>query len=127
MRRGFTLVEVLIAMTILTFCLCGLLATYVNMFFLTSLLRDSILATNSVQAKIEEVRNSVTSYPALSEFSLEGIADGKGVIEIGTVAGYTGLKKVRIFACFRSRGRVIGNDINNCLSSPIEAVTFVNE
>ncbi len=121
--------EVLIATAILAFCLCGLLATYVNMFFLTSLLRDTTLATSAVQAKLEEVRNAgyanCTSY--IFNLADYGIADGKGVIEVNAVAGNPTLKKVRIIACFRSRGRVIGNDMNNCSSSPIEAVTYVAE
>jgi prepilin-type N-terminal cleavage/methylation domain-containing protein len=144
LKSGFTLIEVLIAITILAFCLCGLLATYVNMFFLTSLLRDSTLATSAVQAKLEEARN--ISYDCLStvgcaacvapcekclcdasEFSIDGIADGKGVLAIETVPGYTTLKKIRVVACFRSRGRVIGNDIDDCSSSPIEAITFISQ
>ncbi len=122
--KGFTLLEVLIATAILAFCLCGLLATYVNMFFLTSLLRDSTLATNAVQAKLEEVRNLGYACPS-SEFTLNGISasDGKGVVQVSSVNPT--LKKIRIIACFRSRGRVIGNDIEECSSSPIEAVTLV--
>jgi prepilin-type N-terminal cleavage/methylation domain-containing protein len=123
--NGFTLIEVLIAVSILAFCLCGLLATYVNMFFLTSLLRDSILATNAVQAKMEEVRNAGFNCASRCEFPIEGITESKGVVEVDTVTGYANLQKVSIFACFRSRGRVIGNDIDNCSSSPVEAVTFV--
>jgi prepilin-type N-terminal cleavage/methylation domain-containing protein len=143
-NSGFTLIEVLIAITILAFCLCGLLATYVNMFFLTSLLRDSTLATSAVQSKLEEARNidySCLSTAACaacvapcekclcdaSEFAIDGIAEGKGVLEIEDVPGYTTLKKVRIVACFRSRGRVIGNDLDACASSPIEAITFISQ
>jgi type II secretion system protein I len=124
--KGFTLLEVLIATAILAFCLCGLLATYVNMFFLTSLLRDSTLATSAVQAKLEEVRNTGFACTS-SEFTLDGIVDGKGVVQVSLVAGNPTLKKVRIIACFRSRGRVIGNDIETCSSSPFEAVTYVAE
>ena len=126
--KGFTLLEVLIATAILAFCLCGLLATYVNMFFLTSLLRDTTVATSAVQAKLEEVRNIGYAYPVGSfPFDLTGygIADGKGVVEVSAVAGNPTLKRARIFTCFRSRGRVIGNDINNCSSSPVEAVTYI--
>lgn len=143
--KGFTLIEVLIAVAILAFCLCGLLATYVNMFFLTSLLRDSTLATSAVQAKLEEVRS--TDFACLytpgacqacaglcakcfcdgDEFILDGIAEGKAAIEIDPVVGYTTLKKVRIVACFRTRGRLIGNDIENCSVSPVEAVTYISQ
>jgi len=41
------------------------------------------------------------------------------------VSGYTNLKTVRVVACFRSRNRLIGNDLNNCQTSPVEVDTLV--
>ncbi len=126
--KGFTLLEVLIATAILAFCLCGLLATYVNMFFLTNLLHDTTLATNVVQARLEEARNIGFIYPVGRYQSFlakanDGI-DGSIVIEVNATGNPT-LKRVRIITCFTSRGRTIGNGINNCSSSPVEAVTYL--
>lgn len=142
LNRGFTLIELLVTMTILAFCLCGLLATYINLAFLTDLSRDTSLATNACLAKIEEIKNA--NFDCLSEtacvscsgsclscfcnqstFALPGIAQGVGKIEIGMVSGYTNLKTVRVVACFRSRNRLIGNDLNNCQTSPVEVDTLV--
>jgi len=142
LNKGFSLIELLVTMTILAFCLCGLLATYINLFFLTDLSRDTTLATNACLAKLEEIKNS--TFGCISEstcvscpgtcpscfcdqgnFSLPGIAEGTGKIHIGLAPGYTNLKTVRVVACFKSRNRLIGNDLANCESSPVEIDTLI--
>lgn len=143
-NKGFTLVEVLVAVAILAFCLCGLLVTYINMFFLSDLTRDSTLATNAIQAKLEEIKN--TNFENLSSFNgttfdVNGFAssDAKGAVWVLDTA-YSDLKRVRIVVCFKSRGRVIGEDknldgdldtgedtliSNSRLDSPAETVTLI--
>lgn len=127
--KGFTLIEVLITIAILAFCLCGLLATYINMFFLSDLSRDFTLATNAVLGKMEEIKK--TNFDNLSSFNgqifeLTGFSssDSKGVIEV-TNTVFSDLKRVGIIACFKSRNRTIGNDIQDCTSSPVELVTLI--
>ena len=131
---GFTLVEALMAITIVAFCLCGLLATYINMFFLTDLTRDVTLATNAVRAKMEEIKRlSFASLSAESPrwtFNLTDYGfpsnDSKGVVEIQeNYSNYTDqLTKVRVSAYFKSRGRVIGEDanLNGAFDTPGEDV-----
>lgn len=116
MRKGFTLIELLLTFAILAFCICSILLTYINMFILADLSRDLTLATNSVQAKMEEIKK--TAFDNLltfngTKFDIDGFAgaDAKGVIEV-TDTAYADLKRVRIIACFKSRGRVIGEDKN---------------
>jgi prepilin-type N-terminal cleavage/methylation domain-containing protein len=135
--RGFTLVELLLAFAILTFCLCGLLLSYIQMFILTDLSRSLILATNAVQARTEEIKNTnfdcldtsscsscncptSTSCPGgctncfrnTCIFNIAGFAtaDAKGVVYITSDTGYVDLKRVRIEVSFKSRNRVIGGD-----------------
>lgn len=143
-NKGFTLVEVLLAGAILAFCLCGLLLTYINMFILSDLARDLTLATNAVQAKMEEIKK--TSYAGLSTFNgvtfdIAGFAssDAKGVVEVTDNLGYADLTRVRIVSSLKSRGRIIGEDQdldgvldfgedangNGRLDSPIELVTLI--
>lgn len=130
--RGFTLIEVLIAVSILAFALCGILLTYIGNFILSDLSRDLTLAINAVQARIEEAKQTnfdclltITRPPSQlcpltctscfyqgDIFDIEGISQGKGRIEIEDVSPYSDLKKVRIIASFRSRGRIIGEDTN---------------
>ena len=50
-KKGFTLIEVLFALAILAVTLCGLLLTYLNMFVLADVIRDSALAGNALTAK----------------------------------------------------------------------------
>ena len=128
---GFTLIEVLFAVTILVSCLVGLLATYLNMYILSDAMRDMTLVNSAVQAQMEEIKRSdFAAIDVLNNtvFDITGLnsANAKGRIEVASVTGYTDLKRVRIIACFRSRLRTIGNDINNCTTSPIELVTLIS-
>ena len=140
---AFTLVEILLAFSILVFCLCGILLTYLNMFILSDLSRDLTRVNNAVQAEIELVkRTNFDNLLALNgTFNIAGFAitDAQGVIEVTNTA-YADLRRVRIIACFRSRGRVIGEDRdldgqldagedtlipNGRLDSPVEIVTLI--
>lgn len=149
--KGFTLVEILVSVAILAFFLCGLLATYLNMFFLSDLTRDFTLATNVVQAKIEEAKKK--DFDSLSSFNeafdSRGFSESdasyeatlkKGIVKIEiNSTGYSDLKMARITACFQSRGRIIGEDKNlngsldsaedinhnNRLDSPSELVALI--
>lgn len=135
--KGFTLMELLLSAAILTFCLCGLMLTYINMFLLADLTRDLTQATNLIQFKIEEARQ--TNFTALASFSLDydedlnfqtdaayNAARKKGVV-VGQLSNtvYGDLRQMRIFSCFRSHNRIIGDDINNCTNSPVEAITLI--
>jgi len=126
-NKGFSLVEVLVTFAILAFCLTGLLATYVSLFYLSDLARDTSLAVNAVQAKMEEIKNAgfdtITAYNGSFDITGFTSADAQGVVQAADVGA--DLLRVRIVACFKSRGLTIGNDINNCASSPVEAVTLI--
>lgn len=141
--KGFTLVEVLLAAAILVFCLCGLLVTYINMFFLTGLLRDFTLTVNAMQLQMERIKSR--SFDDLEDFNgdtfdINGIADldAEGVIYV-TDTVYPDLKRVRIVTSFRSHQRIIGEDSdldgtldtgedandNDRLDSPAEIVSLI--
>jgi type II secretory pathway pseudopilin PulG len=166
-KRGFTLTEVLFTFGILAFCLCGILLTYLQMLVLTTLSRDLTLANNAAQAKIEEVKKTTfanldsslcncCACPALGfrngcVFDITGFANGdaKGRVEISDLTlratPTETLKQVRIVVCFKSRGRVVGEDQDldgkldagedqngngfgyqiNRLDSPVEQVTLI--
>jgi prepilin-type N-terminal cleavage/methylation domain-containing protein len=142
--KGFTLIELLLTFSILAFCLCGILFTYIQMFILVDLSRDLTLATNAVQAKMEDIKK--TSFDSLlplnaTTFDISGFAssDAEGRVEVVSTA-YSDLMRVRIVASFRSRNRVIGEDANldgdldtgedmfitnSRLDSPVELVTLI--
>jgi type II secretory pathway pseudopilin PulG len=152
-KRAFTLVEVLFTFGILAFCICGILLTYIQMFVLVDLSRDTTLATNAAQARMEELKRA--SFTSLSGFNgqtydVSGFASGnaKCRVEVSDVTirnPYTEtLKRARVVVCFKSRGRVIGEDSNlngnldsgedrqhsgedgfGRLDSPVELVTLI--
>lgn len=116
-RSGFTLAEVLLAVSILAFGLCGILVTYISMHIFSDLSRDFTTVSSALQAKAEEIKR--TAFSALSAlngttFDLSGFGaiNAKGAIEVTDIEGYADLKRVRIIACFKSRARVIGEDLN---------------
>lgn len=137
------MIELLLTVTMLSFCLCGILITYINMFFLSDLSRDITLATNAVQAKMEEMKK--TNFDNLAAFNgttfdLDGFSGStaKALIEV-TNTGYSDLKIVRISASFKSRFQTVGedenfngvlnsgedDDANGRLDSPVELVTLI--
>ena len=130
--NGFTLAELLLTAAILAFALSGLLLLFVNAIFLNANTRNTALAYSAIQAEMEEIKDTASrdfnSLDALNgaSFDLEGFAAGDGKARIGvTNEGSTRLKRVRIRACFMSRNRLIGDNIDNCQSSPVELVTLI--
>ena len=119
---GFTLIELMLAVSILAICLCGILLTYINMYMMSDLSRDFTLVNSAIQAKMEEAKK--TSYDNLSAlngatFDINGFISGnaKARIEVSDVtiraAPAEILKKVKITSCFfKSRLRVVGEDLN---------------
>ncbi|MCM8783003.1 MAG: prepilin-type N-terminal cleavage/methylation domain-containing protein [Candidatus Omnitrophica bacterium] len=127
--KGLTLIEVMVAVSIILITLCGILATYVQMFFATDLMRDFSRVTFAVEAKMEEIKNlNFTQLSSLNNqrFAIEGFSplDAQGVITVNDTI-YSDLKNVRIVACFKSRDRLIGNGITNCTTSPVELITLI--
>jgi len=144
--KGFTLVELMIAVAILVIALTSLLASYANMFVLADLARNQSRATNAVRARMEEIKqeefDNLDSFNATT-FDLDGFdpLEAKGRIEVSNVTGNSNLKQVRIVACFRSRNRIIGEDANlngaldlsasedqnnnQRLDSPVELITLI--
>lgn len=141
-KKGFTLLEVLVAAAVLSFSLCGILLTYLNMFVAADFMRDLTSAANSVQAQMEQMRQ--VAFDNLSAFNgntfdVDGFTvAAKGRIEVSP-AGYSDLRRVRVVVCFTSRGRIIGEDLNlngvlnagedingnGELDSPVELITFI--
>ena len=85
---GFTLLEVMIAMTILAVALMGVLSLYANTMILAEVNKNSRTATFAAQQKVEEVRGLVsptatdplsavrTAYPSgtTTYFAVSGLA-----------------------------------------------------
>jgi len=149
LNSGFTLIEVVLAVGILVFVLCGMLITYISCFELIATSKNMTLATNAAQRKIEEIRdyNFYNIYNDYNNqtFSVDEIGAGnsKGVIRIINVPGTADLLAVVVSVSWRQRAnRIIGGDRNlngildtgepyvtiygtNVIDSPVELVTLI--
>lgn len=127
-NRGFTLSELMIAAGILAFVFASLLLVFINCILLNELNRNFTLAYTAVQDKMEEIKN--TDFDNLdtlngTDFDLSGFSSGNGQGKIEISDESSNLKRIRIIVCFKSRNRLIGDDINNCQSSPVELETLI--
>lgn len=118
----------MIAAGILAFVFASLLLVFINCILLNELNRNFTLACAAIQTKMEEIRN--TDFDTLdtlnaTTFNLFGFSSGNGQGRIEVSNESSNLKRVKIIACFKSRNRLIGNDINDCQSSPVELVTLI--
>lgn len=143
---GFSLVELMLAIAILTVGIVGLLASYINILTLNETSRKFNLVVNAMQAQEELLRNedfdNLLGYNG-NTFDIAGFAasGAKGRIEVTTTA-YSDLIKIRAVASYKTKdGRIIGEDknlngsldalqgedanANGILDSPAEMVTLI--
>ena len=110
---GFTLVELLVSVAILTFALCGILVTYSSCVTLVKTSKNVNSATNAAQAVIEEIRtylfDDIAGYDGTS-YPVTDIPEGRGVVYVDDTNPE--LLEVRTSVCWRQGNRVIGEDTN---------------
>ncbi|MDD5347466.1 MAG: type II secretion system protein [Candidatus Omnitrophica bacterium] len=129
-KRGMTLVEVLVSASIFAFCLAGLLLTFMDLFILTDVSRDSTLAAESMRTQLERLHTASFENVTLFNNTSFDVIDpnvlingtplviGRGHIEINTVTNpfsgetYADLRMARVVVSFRSRNRIVGEDQN---------------
>jgi prepilin-type N-terminal cleavage/methylation domain-containing protein len=142
-KSGFTLIEVVLAVGILVFVLCGILATYMSCLELMATSKNMTLATNAAQRKIEEIRD-YNFYNIYSDYNNQTFSvdempagDSSGVIYVNN--SDPELLQITVSVCWRQRaGRIIGEDLdldgsldsgedsngNNIIDSPVELITL---
>lgn len=151
--KGFTLMELMLAAMILAFVLVGLLGTYITCLDLVETSKNTSIALNNCQVKLEEIKNATyaqikTNYNKVA-FETTGIV-GKGVTYAqycnspsDCADGYaqTNLLEIIASVSFKQKnGRVIGEDknlngiinsgedtspANGILDSTAEVITFI--
>jgi len=119
LRKGFTLVEVLVATGLLVIVLAGLVGLFVYCSMLSELSGDMTMVMSELQGKWEEIRNHdydlvVTDYSAGGTpgniFNLTQV-NAKGVIYID--ANNPDLLVIKIIASWQTRNnRIMGEDQN---------------
>lgn len=152
---GFTLMELMIAVTILLVCLVGLIATYVSCFDLNETMRNYSIAVNAAQMKMEEVKN-YNFYQILSHYNdpAEGkffeiadlytagsspiaAGDSRGMVTVSLLEGDAlnpEVLQVSVYICWRQRGdRIIGGivdgsgDLVPTTDSPVQLTTLITD
>jgi len=113
-KRGFVLLEVLLATAIAGFAICGLLLMYVSGMDLIRTSKNASIATSAAQGLIEEIRNTpfpdiVTNYNQL-KFSVNNIPSSSGVVYIDDTDPEFLL--VTLSVCWRQGNRFVGEDTN---------------
>lgn len=137
-KKGFTLVEVVLAAGILAFIIVAMVKVFIYTSMQAELAGSKTLAALAAQNKLEEIRNHeyddiVTDYNG-SIFDPAGL-DGKGKVY---VTGTAELLQIETVVCWRDKhNRVIGEDKdldgaldagedadgNSRISSPVTIVT----
>ena len=116
-KKGFTLLELMIAVSVLIVALVGLLGVFAHMISLNENSSKLTLAVAGCQAKLEEMRNAnfsslYATYNA-ANFNPAGFSSGeaKGAISINN--SNPNLLQVFVSVSWRTRSnRVIGEDRN---------------
>lgn len=113
--RGFTLLELMLAVTILIVAITGLLASYVLCFNLAETARNMTLATTAIQFKLEEIRDhsfgDITADFDNTTFTVSGFAANQATGAIYVESISTDILRVTVSVCWRQRGnRIFGED-----------------
>lgn len=131
MKKGFTLIEVLIASVIIVVAILAILSTLIHCFDLQETSKNLGLAMSVARAKIEEMRNAdfttlIVNYNG--PFEVTGL-NGKGRVDASYVAGSNNnLIDVRIAICWRQKGgRIIGEDNGAGLGIPLDGILHNDE
>lgn len=142
---GFTLVELMVATLILGVTLVGLLGSYISCLDLNDLSKNTSLAINIAQTKLEEIKNHdyaliKNDYDPTNQgkpFDITGLT-GKGVSYVDDTN--PNLLLVTVTVCWRQQNRrIIGEDsnlngqldsgedknLNNRLDSIAQVITYI--
>ena len=140
-ERGFTLVEVMLAVAIAAVALCGILATYAACFTLIRTSKNASIATSAAQGLLDEIRN--TSFPLIkstyngTNFTVNNMPLNRGIVYVDD--SNPELLKVTISVCWKQGNIVVGEDknlngsldtgedanSNGIIDSPVELTTLI--
>ncbi|MCK9615257.1 MAG: type II secretion system GspH family protein [Candidatus Omnitrophica bacterium] len=112
--KGFSLVEVLMAIIILVLLVSTILIAYTNCFILIDTIKNINIATTAAQGMIEEMRTSIfgnimDNYNGLN-FVLNDIPESMGVVSVNNANPE--FLEVTVSVCWKQRNRIIGEDTN---------------
>lgn len=114
-KRGMTLIEILIATVIFLVAIVGLVYSYLKCMELADLGRNSSLAMQAIESKVEDIKNtpfaSIYSTYNNATFTTSAITNGRGVVYIDNSNAH--FYQIKVVFCWKQQnGRVIGEDTN---------------
>lgn len=121
MKRGFTLIELMLVAGVFVFVITGLLLGYIGCLRLNDFNRNLTIAFNIAQLQIEELRNTLfynITDESLDNITLENLYgfDGSCYIDVERATSNStdiDVINIRLVMCWREMiGRIIGEDIN---------------
>jgi len=140
-KRGFTLLEILLAAAILASAVSAILATYYSCFVLIGTSKSINIGMNAAMGLMEEIHSSpfsriIDDYNGIN-FVVNAIPQSRGVVYIDDANSE--LLEVTISVCWRQGTRVIGEDTdldgildagedkngNGIIDSPVQLVTRI--
>jgi len=140
-KRGFTLMEILLAAGILASAVSAILVAYYSCFALIGISKGVNIATNAAMGLMEEIRSSafpniVDDYNGIN-FVVNAIPQSMGVVYVDDTNPE--LLETTISVCWRQGNRVIGEDSdldgvldagedgngNGIIDSPVQLVTRI--
>ena len=114
-KDGFTLIEVLVTIAILSVVLIALLSCFMHGFNIIFRMRQINIATQSIQEELELVRNMpfddiLSLDSSFTNENLSLLENSTGIIDIENSAG-DNIKKLTVSALWSCRGRKMRKDI----------------
>ncbi|MFA5275740.1 MAG: prepilin-type N-terminal cleavage/methylation domain-containing protein [Candidatus Omnitrophota bacterium] len=138
-KKGFTMMEVMLAVAIAALTLCGILLTYATCFNLIKTSKNVSIAASAARGLMDEIRNtpfhSIRDYNNIT-FDVDNMPQNKGVVYVDETNPE--LLKVTISVSWKQGNKVIGEDTNfnglvdagestdAILDSPVELVTLIS-
>ncbi len=116
-KSGFTLVELMVSVGILTMVFAGALLTYLKGMELSEMSRNATIAISEAKGRMEQIKSTqfdqlVNSFDNVSFAPQATITGGIGTSNVTLINGGAEAQ-VRVAFCWREKnGRVVGEDAN---------------
>lgn len=114
-EEGLTYIEVLVTMVILSVVLIALLSCFLHGFNVISRMRQTTIATQSIQKELEIIRNMsfndiLTLDSSFTNDSISFLEDSSGAVNIEDSLG-DDIKKLTVSVFWSYRGRQLRKDV----------------
>lgn len=114
-EEGLTYIEVLVTMVILSVVLIALLSCFLHGFNIISRMRQTAIATQSIQEELEIIRNMsfndiLTLESSFTNDSISFLEDSSGAVNIEDSLG-DDIKKLTVSVFWSYRGRPLRKDV----------------